>query len=289
MAIALALILVVVGSVLFHLWSPWWLTPIASNWRYIDDTILITFWITGIAFVVLILFMAYCLIRFRYKPGRQAAYEPENKKLEWGLTIATTLGVAAMLTPGLFVWNHFITAPEDATEVEVMGQQWAWSFRLPGKDGKLGMAATRNVSAENPLGLVSQDPNAKDDIVIEGADLHLQVGKPVKLLLRSIDVIHDFYVPEFRAKMDAVPGTVTDVWFIPTRTGTFEVLCAELCGMGHYAMRGQVVVDNAQDYQTWLDKQTTFGSTMAQAEQHKTVASGLEHGETGLGTKGGRQ
>jgi cytochrome c oxidase subunit 2 len=87
-------------------------------------------------------------------------------------------------------------------------------------------------------------------------------------------VIHDFYVPEFRAKMDIVPGMVTYVWFIPTRTGTFELLCAELCGIGHYTMRGQVVVDNAKDYQAWLDQQTTFGSTMAQGEQLKTVAAG---------------
>jgi len=284
MAIALVLILVVVGSVLFHLWSPWWWTPIASNWRYIDDTILITFWITGIVFVAVVLFTAYCLIRFRYRPDRQAAYEPENKKLEWGLTIATGLGVAAMLTPGLFVWNHFITVPKDAVEIEAMGQQWAWSFRLPGKDGKLGMAATHNVSDQNPLGLVSHDPNAKDDLVISGGELHLLEGKPIKLLMRSIDVIHDFYVPEFRAKMDIVPGMVTYVWFIPTRTGTFELLCAELCGTGHYSMRGQVVVDNAKDYQTWLDQQTTFGSTMAQAGQPKTVAAAPGQGEPGSGT-----
>jgi cytochrome c oxidase subunit 2 len=206
MAIALALILVVVGSVLFHVWSPWWWTPIASNWRYIDDTILITFWITGIVFIAVVLFTAYCLFRFRYRPGQTAVYEPENKRLEWGLTIATALGVAAMLAPGLFVWNHFITVPKDATEVEALGQQWQWSYRLPGKDGQLGLSGTHNVSSDNPLGLSSHDPNAKDDLVIEGADLHLQVDKPVKVLMRSVDVIHDFYVPEFRAKMDIVPG-----------------------------------------------------------------------------------
>ncbi len=96
------------------------------------------------------------------------------------------------------------------------------------------MPETQNVSGENSLGLSSHDPNAKDDLVIEGADLHLQLNKPVKLLMRSVDVIHDFYVPEFRAKMDIVPGMVTYVWFTPTRTGTFEVFCAELCGTGHY-------------------------------------------------------
>jgi cytochrome c oxidase subunit 2 len=286
MAIALALILVVVGSVLFHVLSPWWWTPLASNWRYIDDTILITFWITGLVFMAVVLFTAYCLIRFRHRPGQKAVYEPENKKLEWGLTIATAVGVAAMLAPGLFVWNHFITVPPDATEVEALGQQWQWSYRLPGKDGRLGLSGTHNVSGDNPLGLSSHDPNAKDDVVIEAADLHLQLGKPVKLLMRSVDVIHDFYVPEFRAKMDIVPGMVTFVWFTPTKTGTYEVFCAEFCGTGHYAMRGKVVVDNDSDYQKWLGEQKTFESLTAQAAHIKTAAVGQEPRDQSAPTKG---
>jgi cytochrome c oxidase subunit 2 len=286
MAIALALILVVVGSVLFHVLSPWWWTPIASNWRYIDDTILITFWITGIVFVAVVLFTAYCLIRFRHRPGQKAIYEPENKRLEWGLTIATAVGVAAMLAPGLFVWNNFITVPKEATEVEALSQQWQWSYRLPGKDGRLGLSGTHNVSGDNPLGISSHDPNAKDDLVIEAADLHLPVGKPIKLLMRSVDVIHDFYVPEFRAKMDIVPGMVTYVWFTPTKTGTYEVFCAEFCGTGHYAMRGKVVVDNDSDYQTWLGQQKTFESLTAQAAHIKTAASGQTPEDQGAQTKG---
>lgn len=266
MATALILVLVVVGSVLFHLLSPWWWTPIASNWQYIDHTIIITFWITGVVFIAVVLFMAYCVFRFRHRPGRQAAYEPENKKLEWWLSIGTGLGVAAMLAPGLFVWHQFVTVPDDAAEFEVMGNQWQWSFRLPGKDGRLGKADTRNVSTDNPLGLDSNDPNSQDDVVIEGGELHLPIGKPVKALLRSIDVLHDFYVPEFRAKMDLVPGMVTYVWFTPTRAGTFEILCAELCGVGHYAMRGRVVVDNESDYQAWLQEQTTFARASARAD-----------------------
>jgi cytochrome c oxidase subunit II len=286
MAIALALILVVVGSVLFHVLSPWWWTPIASNWRYIDDTILITFWITGIVFVAVVLFTAYCLIRFRHRPGQKAIYEPENKRLEWGLTIATAVGVAAMLAPGLFVWNNFITVPKEATEVEALSQQWQWSYRLPGKDGRLGLSGTHNVSGDNPLGISSHDPNAKDDLVIEAADLHLPVGKPIKLLMRSVDVIHDFYVPEFRAKMDIVPGMVTYVWFTPTKTGTYEVFCAEFCGTGHYAMRGKVVVDNDSDYQTWLGQQKTFESLTAQAAHIKTAASGQTPEGQSAQTKG---
>jgi cytochrome c oxidase subunit II len=258
MIIAIVLLLVAVGSVVFHLVSPWWWTPIASNWSYIDHTLNITFAITGFVFVAVVGFMAYCVWRFRHKPGQTALYEPENKKLEWWLTVATAVGVAAMLAPGLYVWHQFVTVPKDATDVEVVGRQWSWSYRLPGKDGKLGTSDTRLISADNPLGINPSDPNGKDDVIIESGDLHLQIGKPVKVLLRSIDVLHDFYVPEFRAKMDMIPGSVTYFWFTPTRTGTFEVLCAELCGVGHAIMRGRVVVQTEEEYQAWLGGQRTF-------------------------------
>ena len=264
MAVAFALLLVAIASVLFHLFSPWWWTPLASNWQYIDDTITLTFWITGAVFTAIVAFMAYCVLRFRHKEGRQAAYEPENKKLEWWLTIVTAIGVAAMLAPGLVVWHQFVTVPAGATEVEVVGQQWQWSYRLPGKDGRLGTTDARNVSSENPLGLNRDDPAGQDDIVIENDDLHLLIGKPVKVLLRSIDVLHDFYVPEFRAKMDMIPGSVTYYWFTPTRTGTFEVLCAELCGAAHAQMRSKVIVEEAKDYRAWLEKQKTFAELSGQ-------------------------
>ena len=191
-------------------------------------------------------------------------YEPENKKLEWWLTIVTAIGVGAMLTPGLFVWNQFVTVPADATDIEVMGQQWRWSYRLPGKDGKLGTTDARFVTADNPLGINPNDSYGKDDVVIDGGDLHLPIGKPVKVLLRSIDVLHDFYVPEFRAKMDMVPGSVTYFWITPTRTGTFEVLCAELCGIAHAQMRGTVIVEEEGKYHAWLEKQQTFAQLQGQ-------------------------
>lgn len=269
MAVAVALVLIVVGSVAFHFLSPWWWTPIASNWRYIDDTIIITFWITGVVFAAVVLFMAYCVFRFHHVEGRQASYEPENKRLEWQLTIATAVGVAAMLAPGLFVWNQFVTVPPDAVECEVVAQQWQWSFRLPGKDGRLGTSDTRHIGSGNALGINPADPNGQDDLVIESEDLHLPVGKPVKMLLRSIDVIHDFYVPQFRAKMDMLPGLVTYFWFIPTRTGRFEVLCAELCGVGHPQMRGMVVVEEESAYQAWLQKQKTFAQEWTRAKERK--------------------
>ena len=258
MPVALILLLIAIGSVVFHLLSPWWWTPIATNWSYIDHTINITFWITGFVFTAVIVFMAYCVFRFHHKEGRQAAYNPENKKLEWWLTIGTGIGVAAMLAPGLVVWHQFVTVPADATEIEVMGQQWQWSFRLPGKDGRLGTTDVRNIGAENPMGLNRDDPHGQDDVIIENGDLHLPIGKPVKVLLRSVDVLHDFYVPEFRAKMDMVPGMVTYFWIKPIRTGTFDVLCAELCGAAHYQMRAKVIVEEENEYHAWLEQQKTF-------------------------------
>lgn len=263
MVVVVALVVVVVGSVLFHLLSPWWWPPIASNWGYIDATILITFWITGLVFAAVILFMAYCVWRFRHRPGRTAEFDPENRRLEVGLTVVTALGVAAMLAPGLFVWRQFIVVPEDAATVEVFAQQWSWSFRLPGEDGRLGTSDARLVGPDNPLGISPHDRFGQDDVVVDAADLHLPVGSPVKMVLRSVDVLHDFYVPEFRAKMDMVPGMVTYFWFTPTRTGEFEILCAELCGVGHSFMRGYVQVQEEPGYRDWLRGQQTFAELSA--------------------------
>ncbi len=285
MIFALVLILLAVGSVVFHFMSPWWWTPIASNWQYIDTTIIITFWITGVVFVAVILFMAYCVIRFRHKEGERAHYEPENKKLEWGLTIGTAVGVAAMLAPGLVVWADFITVPEGAAETEVVGQQWQWSYRLPGADGVMGTTDVKHLTPENPLGLNPADAKGQDDVLIQAPELHLPVGKPVKVLLRSIDVLHNFYVPQFRAKMDLVPGMVTFFWFTPTRTGTFDVLCFELCGTGHYTMRSMVIVDDESTYQNWLKEQQTFQQTQAAARGQNAMIANASPGE-GSGSTG---
>lgn len=261
---ALVLMLVVAASIAFHLLSPWWMTPIASNWGGLDTTTLITFWVTGLGFIAVILFLAYCVFRYRHKPGRQAEYNPENKGLELTLAALTTAAVAAMLAPGLVVWSRIISVPPGASEVEIVGQQWQWSFRLPGKDGRLGSTAARFITADNPLGVNPDDPAGRDDVVIIGEDLHLPVGKPVKMLLRSVDVIHDFYVPEFRVKMDLMPGMETYFWFTPTRTGSFDALCVALCGVAHPYMRAKVIVESEAEHQAWLQKQQTFAQALAQ-------------------------
>ena len=264
MVFAIALVLLVVGSVLFHYLSPWYFTPIASNWDTIDETVTITFWVTGFVFVAINLFMAYCVLRYRHRKGTLAHYEPENKKLELALILATTVGVIAMLAPGLFVWAKFVEVPKDAAVFEVVGKQWHWGFRFPGADGVLGTVDAKYVSDENPFGMNPDDPSGQDDVLIASPELHLPVGKPVKALLRSIDVLHDFTVPQFRVKMDLVPGLVTYVWFTPTRTGKFDLLCEELCGLAHFTMRGKVIVEEESAFKAWLGSYPTFAQSKAQ-------------------------
>jgi cytochrome c oxidase subunit 2 len=265
MAVAIAIALLVLGSIGFHLLSPWWRTPLASNWGSIDGALTITMWICAVAFVALNLFMAYSLFCYRHREGHRAHYEPENTRLEKRLTFWTAIGIAGMLAPGLLAWNRFVTVPKDAAIVEATGQQWQWSFRFPGQDGVLGTSDVRHITPDNPFGLNPQDPYGRDDRLIETGELHLPLNKPVKLLLRSKDVLHDFYVPEFRARMDLVPGIVTYFWLTPTRPGTYEVLCAELCGVGHYMMRGTVIVEPEPAFRAWLGKQPTYAQIAAPA------------------------
>tara|TARA_B100001996_G_scaffold329511_1_gene277239 strand:- start:1339 stop:2178 length:840 start_codon:yes stop_codon:yes gene_type:complete len=269
--VAHIIIIIAVGSVVFHFWSPWWWTEVASNWGGMDSTILLTFWITGFVFVAILLFVAYCVWKFRYDKNRKAEYEPENKKLEFHLTWVTALGVAALLAPGLVVWNKYVTVPEDALKVEVLAYQWGWKYRLPGEDGILGKTSIKYISDENPFGLILEDENSKDDLLVDSDELHLELGQSVKFELRSIDVLHNFYVPQFRGKMDMVPGIITFYWLTPTRTGDFEVLCAEYCGSGHYAMRGKVIVDETKEYKDWVAQQITFEKFLVENSKEKTI------------------
>ena len=268
MPIAVVLIVLVVGSLVFHFVSPmfgWTYTPIASNWGMIDSTVDITFVVTGIVFVAVNLFMAYAIIRYRHREDSTAKYEPENKKLEVWLTVLTTIGVAAMLTPGLFVWAKFVNVPEGATEIEAIAQQWKWSYRLPGEDGEFGNTDASLINADNPFGMDADDPLGQDDVLINDATVHMPVGGPVLIWLRSKDVLHNFTVAQFRVKMDAVPGMESFMWLEPTKIGEYEVLCEELCGIAHHAMRGRVIVDEPEDFQAWADSQPTFAEIQARA------------------------
>ncbi len=295
MALAVVIFVLVVVTVLFQFIQAvngdWYFTDIAADWGLIDTTINITLWVTGAVFILVNLFMAYCVYKFRQKEGHKAVYEPENAKLEVGLSAITTVGVIAMLAPGLFVWAAFVNVPEDATEYEVLGQQWQWQFRYPGADGMLGAADTALVTESNPFGINSEDPNGQDDVVVNGPDMRLPVGQPVKALLRSNDVLHNYTVTQFRVKMDLVPGLISYLWFEPTQEGTYDILCEELCGIGHFVMRGSITIQSQADFDAWLAQQPTFAETQNQvagnaaAGQAQYAACAACHGQQGEGNQ----
>ena len=265
MAIAIVLVLIVIGSVLFHVLAPWHATPAASNWGSIDTTLFITLIISGIFFIAITLFMAVAVMRYRHKEGAKAHYQPESKRLEFWLIVVTSIGIAAMLAPGLVVYNDFIRVPKNAYELEVVAQQWQWAFRFPGQDGTLGKSEIKLVDSVNPFGVDPKDPAGQDDVLIKSNEVRLPLDRPVKVLLRSKDVLHNFYIPQIRSKMDMVPGMVSYFWFTPTKTGKYEVLCAEFCGVGHYNMRGQMIVEEQGAFDQWLSSQPTFAQTLAAA------------------------
>lgn len=279
MALAVVIFILTIGSVIFHfvVQGPdigWYFTDLASNWSAIDLTVNITFWVTGLVFVAVNLFTVYCIVKYKHKPGQKADYDPENSKLEITLTTITAIGVAAMLTPGLFVWGNFVSVPDDALQVEALGKQWHWSYRLPGDDGEFGDTAVRHLSVDNPFGMDPEDSAGQDDVLVTAPIVHLPVDRPAEILLRSTDVLHNFTVPQFRVKMDLVPGMVTYQWFTPTVPGTYEVLCEELCGVGHFAMRSKVVVESQQDYDAWLAAQPTFADTQARPVGNAAAGAG---------------
>jgi cytochrome c oxidase subunit 2 len=171
----------------------------------------------------------------------------------------------------------------------VVGEQWQWSYRLPGKDGKLGKVDARFIGPRNPFGMSPDDEAGLDDLLISTNELHLPIDRPVKVNLRSKDVLHDFAVSEFRVKMDLVPGLVSYLWFTPTRTGKFDILCMELCGIAHYAMRGYVVIDEQADYDIWLGAQKTWRDIKGQPAGDPHMGRGQYavcascHGQNGEG------
>ncbi|MDJ0926232.1 MAG: cytochrome c oxidase subunit II [Gammaproteobacteria bacterium] len=291
MAIAIVVVLLVIGSVIFHFASPWYFTELASNWGMIDATVDITFWVTGIVFILVNLFMAYSIYKYRHKKGQKAEYEPENKKLEIWLTVITAIGVAAMLAPGLFVWGQFVRPPDNSAIVEAVGQQWHWSYRFPGEDGVMGTVNASLITPDNPFGMNPDDPNGQDDILVSNPEVYLPLNQPIRLNLRSKDVLHNFTVPQFRVKMDLVPGMVTFMWFEPTRLGSFDVLCEELCGIAHHAMRGKVTVVERPEFEAWLNAHPTYAETAARAAGNRDIGQGLYqacaacHGFAGEGRK----
>jgi cytochrome c oxidase subunit II len=241
------LVLVVAATVLF---TKDWLPPLKSDRIAIDHALAITLVVTGLVFIVTNLMLAWFGYRYQDAPGARAAYWHENARLEWTWTLVTAFILAIFLFNALHLWGQINSpAPADAVLIEVTGQQFAWNVRYPGKDGVLGKTDHLQASQDNPIGLVKDDPASKDDVLLLN-QLYLPLDRPVKVQIRSMDVIHSFFLPNFRVKQDAMPGMTIEIWFTPKEIGDFEIACAEHCGLGHYRMRGQVHVVPAAD----LDK-----------------------------------
>ena len=250
------LLMVVVGGVGSFLISRgrWWLPPGASAQAVeIDRLFYTTLAVTGIAFVLVHVVLAL----FVWQGGRteRAAYFPEHRTLELTYTLAPAAILITLISMGAVVWARVHQpAPANALLVEVRAEQFGWLFRYPGADGTFARVDPTLINARtNPLGLDPADVAGRDDIVTR--ELHLVGNRPVHVRLRAKDVIHSFFVPAFRVKQDAVPGMTVDVVFTPTKDGTYEIACAELCGVGHYIMRGKITVEPQQVFDTWLASQ----------------------------------
>jgi cytochrome c oxidase subunit 2 len=173
----------------------------------------------------------------------------------------TEVGIVAvegvlLVAIALPIWFQQTAAAPDATDrlvVRVVAEQFQWNMHYPGTDGRFGETSVTLVDPEtNPVGLDRASPFGADDIVLPG-ELHLPVNRPVTIQLSSKDVIHSFGVHAMRVKQDAIPGLLSPMWFTPTRTGTFEIACSQLCGLGHYRMRGLVIVESEADFAEWLE------------------------------------
>jgi cytochrome c oxidase subunit II len=261
MWIGILVLVVMAASVISFFYAAaggrWWLQPLASVQGIpIDEFFGAILFVTAIAFVAVHLFMGIALIRFPAHGTRRAAHWHEHlgAELTWTLVPAAAFIVLGVL--GEFAWAHIYSAPPaNAQQVEVVGRQFEWYIRYPGPGGTLGRWDPKFVTAENPLGLDPSDPAGKDNIVVIN-DLHLVVNRPVAVHIRAVDVIHSFFLPNFRVKQDALPGREVEIWFTPDRTGTYQIACAQLCGVGHYTMRGNVtVVASQKDFDTWLASQ----------------------------------
>lgn len=205
-------------------------------------------------------FIAYCLVRFRQRPGSSADSRPIKAKPSKYSEIAVAV-VEAVLLIGVSMpaWasmkNDLPTEADNPLHVRVIAEQFAWNFHYPGKDGVFGRTSPERIDVvTNPMGLDEEDPSAEDDFV--ASQLHIPVDRPVIAKIMSKDVIHSFSIPVLRVKQDAIPGMRIPVWFEATQTGNYEIACAQLCGNNHYSMRAILVVESATDFEAWLEEES---------------------------------
>jgi cytochrome c oxidase subunit 2 len=235
----------------------------------IDTMLYITIAITGVVFFITQILLFWFAYKYQYSEKRKAFYFPHDNRLEIVWTVVPAIALTVLVGFGLFYWFRITgEAPKDSLVVEVTGKQFGWIFRYPGKDNTFGKKYFKNISDKdgNSLGLLWDDPYAHDDIVV-GNEMYIVKNQPVKLVINSRDVVHDVGLVHFRMKMDAVPGTPTTMWFVPKYTTDemkerthnpdfeYEISCDQMCGKGHYTMRGIVKVVTPEEFILWKAKQ----------------------------------
>lgn len=243
---------------------------------WIDNVFNITLLVTGLVFILTQVGLFLFVYLYREREGQKALYYPENTKLEMWWTIIPAIFMTVLVVTGLFYWFKITgPAPKDAMVIEVTGKQFNWIARYPGADGKLGYKNFTLISDNNIIGMDTTDVASHDDII--PTDLHFVVGKPIKIIINSRDVMHNFDLPHFRVKMDAVPGIPTTFWFTPKYTTeqmreivknpkfNYELACAQICGQSHYAMKMAVKVETQEEFDKWIKGQGSYYQTIRPA------------------------
>jgi cytochrome c oxidase subunit 2 len=226
-------------------------------------------WLMLILFIGWGLLFAYMLIRFRASKQPKAVYHGTKSHASKYAEIAVFV-IECVLLFGISIpaWSRWTTRPtqdKNAIEIRVVGEQFAWNIHYPGADGIFGKTDVKYVTSSNPLGIDVSDPNAKDDVTTLN-QLHMQVNRPIVIRLTSKDVIHSFFLPYMRVKQDAIPGMQIPVHFTPVKTSgseTWEIACAQLCGLGHYRMKGQYQVHTKADFDKWMAEQTPLVASIS--------------------------
>ena len=244
----------------------WWPPePITEHARAVDDQFVLTCIVTGVIFILAHLALGYAVWKFRGQRSGPASYVTGNDRWEFLWTVAATVLFVGLTFMGYTMWAEArfaearSAAPsEDRLVVEVTGQQFVWNMRYPGRDGKFGPLDVNQIddALGNPVGVDRSHPEGRDDVIVPR--MAVPVNKEIEVVLRSKDVLHNFFVPELRIKLDTVPGLVGRLRFKPDKVGEYEIVCSELCGLGHYKMRSFLDVMEQAQYEEWLQEQYSF-------------------------------
>jgi cytochrome c oxidase subunit II len=241
----------------------WLGMPVAASAHAgdVDRLMVLVHWLMLALFVGWSGFLLYVLVRFRRSAQPVAMHQGMRGSwstwIEGGVLTAEIILLAFFSIP---TWSARVDAfpsEQQSTVVRVVAEQYAWNVHYPGPDGLFGRTDLALLGPANPLGLDRSDPAGRDDITTIN-QMHFPVDRPVIVHLSSKDMIHSFALPQMRVKQDAIPGLAQPVWFTPTTTGEWEIACSQLCGLGHYRMRGFYTVESAAEYDAWLAEEAAF-------------------------------